>query len=38
MQGNGDMPGYMETLNRKDTIRILNWLNGLDPSTGEDKE
>ena len=38
MQGSGDMPGYMETLNRKDAIRILNWLNGLDPATGEDKE
>ena len=38
MQGRGDMPGYMETLNRKDAIRILNWLNGLDPTTGEDKE
>jgi mono/diheme cytochrome c family protein len=38
MQGSGDMPGYSETLNRKDAIRILQWLNSLDPESGEDKE
>ena len=38
MQGAGDMPGYTETLNRKDATRILQWLNSLDPATGEDKE
>ena len=38
MHGRGDMPGFTETLNRKDASRILQWLNGLDPVTGEDKE
>jgi mono/diheme cytochrome c family protein len=38
MQGSGDMPGFTETLNRKDAVRILQWLNSLDPVTGEAEE
>jgi mono/diheme cytochrome c family protein len=37
MQGQGDMPGYAEALGRKDAVRILKWLDGLDPLTGDDR-
>ena len=36
--GKGAMPGFLAVLDREDSRRILLWLEGLDPATGDDPD